>query len=184
MPARSTAAARTSGCPQRRKGLVASSSAIVDGTVGSPRSRRASASCWRRSSSAFCGSTARAKRRFDSVYSCAQNTRVAAGSAARRASLPVPFVPLRHSEPQARSTAVTLIRAVGDRRATRPLCLPSQSPRTDTRRRSRRRGSCRDRASRSARGRSRRAGRPRRARTAARVPPGRSRRPESTRPRG
>jgi hypothetical protein len=66
------AEAASTGSLQRRKGLVAFSSAMLDGTVDAPLARSAatvSARCrnWRLS-----GSTANAKRKLASVYSCAQ----------------------------------------------------------------------------------------------------------------
>src|SRR6185437_12519778 len=85
-PAWRSAAATTPGSPQRRNGLVASSTAIVDGTVASPRPRAAASRALRRASSRLAGSTASAKRMFASVYSWAQYTRVAPGSAASLAS--------------------------------------------------------------------------------------------------
>src|SRR5687768_433883 len=84
-PAWRRAAATTSGSAQRRKGLVASSSAMVEGSVGSPPARFDSSRALRSASAALPGSTASAKRMFAIVYSCPQYTRVAPG---RRASLP------------------------------------------------------------------------------------------------
>jgi len=80
-PACSSAAARTAGSSTRRNGFVARSSAIVDGTVGSLRSRFACTPAWRCYNRALAGSTACAKRRFASVYSWPQKTRVSAGTA-------------------------------------------------------------------------------------------------------
>lgn len=57
-----------------RNGFVAFSTAIVEGTVGAPRSRSAATSAARARSAALLGSTLRAKRAFDCVYSCAQYT--------------------------------------------------------------------------------------------------------------
>src|SRR5690606_3427800 len=78
------AAARTEGSWQRRKGLVASSSASRDGTVGWWFSRRSRTSTRRRARAGLSGSTRRANRRLPRVYSWAQYTSVSGGSAARR----------------------------------------------------------------------------------------------------
>jgi hypothetical protein len=58
---------------------------MLDGTVGSSAARLALSSRIRSASASLPGSTANAKRRFDSVYSCAQYTSVSSG---RAASLP------------------------------------------------------------------------------------------------
>src|SRR6185295_19821672 len=71
-PACAEAAARIVVSPVRKNGLVASSSPIVDGNVGCPRARCAWAVISRSRSAALPGSTASAKRRFASVYSCPQ----------------------------------------------------------------------------------------------------------------
>lgn len=58
----------------RRNGLVAFSTAIVDGIVGCPFSLSAATSAARALSAALFGSTVSAKRAFDCVYSWAQYT--------------------------------------------------------------------------------------------------------------
>src|SRR5690606_28661119 len=70
----------------RRKGLVRHSRPIVDGNVmrSCARNRVTSANRW--ATCGLSGSTALAKRRLPRVYSWAQNTWVAAGSAASRCS--------------------------------------------------------------------------------------------------
>src|SRR5262249_52039606 len=59
---RARAAAITAGSAERTNGLVARSSAIVDGVVGAARSARLLIA-------SLSGSTAAAKRKFDAVYS-------------------------------------------------------------------------------------------------------------------
>src|SRR5690606_15544146 len=74
------AEAATFSCSGRKKGLVSSSSPMVDGTVGKPCSRSFVAVFQRCCKAVFSGSTARAQRRFDNVYSWAQHTRVSSGN--------------------------------------------------------------------------------------------------------
>ncbi|MNE23981.1 hypothetical protein D3C80_1172540 [compost metagenome] len=64
--------ARTVVSVTRRKGLVASSSARVEGRVGNCRSRSAATSAARCCRAGLSGSTARAKRRLLRVYSWVQ----------------------------------------------------------------------------------------------------------------
>jgi len=80
------AAAVTFGNSARRNGLVARSAPIVDGSVGNHRSRLAVSCAVRARMSALFGSTAPAKRKFASVYSCPQYMRVFGSSAASFAS--------------------------------------------------------------------------------------------------
>ncbi len=62
------------------------SSASVEGRVGAPAARRASQCRVCAAMSSLAGSTAAAKRRLDSVYSCVQHTRVSSRRAASAAS--------------------------------------------------------------------------------------------------
>ena len=55
--------------------------ATVDGTVAAPAARCAAAHSARAATAALSGSACAAKRRFATVYSCPQNTRVSSGSA-------------------------------------------------------------------------------------------------------
>jgi len=70
----------------RRNGLLARSSASVDGTVGSPRARCTSTCAARAASASLAGSMPRANAQFALVYSWPQHTRVSPGSAASRSS--------------------------------------------------------------------------------------------------
>src|SRR6185436_5222661 len=67
-----SAEATTSGSAQRRNGLVASSSPIVEGSVGTPCARLASSRDLRSTSARLPGSTASANLMFASVYSWPQ----------------------------------------------------------------------------------------------------------------
>ncbi len=59
----------TAASAQRANGLVARSSATVDGVVGAPAARAALTRAVRAATSSLAGSTAAAKRRFAAVYS-------------------------------------------------------------------------------------------------------------------
>ena len=72
---------KTSGLSQRMKGLVAFSSASVDGTVGAPCARSSATRATLAETAAFPGSTWAAKRRLEAVYSWPQYTSVSSGRA-------------------------------------------------------------------------------------------------------
>lgn len=75
-------AAATPGVLARTKGFVASSSATVVGTVGSPCATLFSISASRALSASLCGSAVTANRALESVYSWPLKTFVSGGSAA------------------------------------------------------------------------------------------------------